>query len=232
MAGEEGVNKSWGWKRWTLLGVGAFLVASAVAFLVWRWWYRPPVMTPLSPSDATIETPIIRTLDPVVPEKTSAQSDTPSVPLKDESLLQSENYRLGDVSVGGDVSAFIDDDRYMPLSILSVRGEGVPDDAKKAARVLITWKTSKSATSTIKYGKNTGEAAKTVQEDGFGMSHSAVLPNLSQGTTYVYTISVHDRWGNEASSQSYAVYTGAKDVLLLDLIAGAFTDTFGWALKK
>lgn len=158
-------------------------------------------------------------------------ADTGSI---DPFLLKSENFRVGDIVVGGDVNVIsgIDNDRYLSLQIVSIRGEGMPDKNKKDARILVTWKTSKSAISTIRFGKNTGGNTKTIEEDGFGVNHSAVLSGLDQATTYVYIITVKDRWGNELTSDAYAVYTGAKNVSLFELISNALSDTFGWALKR
>lgn len=152
----------------------------------------------------------------------------------DPALLRSENFRLGDVAVGGDVTiaSGADSDQYRPLEMSFIRGESMEGKNKSEARILVTWKTSKAANSTLKYGKNTGEEAKSIDEEGYGVNHSVVLAGLDQASTYVYTITVRDRWGNEAESDSYAVYTGAKNVSLFELISGALSETFGWAFKK
>lgn len=147
--------------------------------------------------------------------------------------LKSENYALGQVVLGGDatlLSANVED--AGPLSISSVRGEAFMEKNKKDVNVLVTWKTNKNAVSVIRYGKNGSDLSKTIEEDGYGSNHSLVLTGLDQGTTYVYVVTSKDRAGNEVSSDSYAVYTGTKTASLFDLISGAVTETFGWAMKK
>lgn len=147
--------------------------------------------------------------------------------------LKSENYTLGQVALGGDVTIASSDMQDIgPLEVGSVRGEAFMNKDKKDVNVLITWKTTKLATSAIKYGKNGTDAVKTVGEDGYGLNHSIILTGLDQASAYVYVITAKDRSGNEISTDSYAVYTGTKSTSLFDLISGAVTDTFGWAMKK
>lgn len=147
--------------------------------------------------------------------------------------LKSENYTLGQVAVGGDVVIASSDTQDIgPLEIASVRGEAFMNKDKKDVNVLITWKTSKLSTATIKYGKNGTETFKTIEEDGYGLNHSIIVTGLDQASAYIYTISAQDRSGNATSSDSYAIYTGTKSTSLFDLISGAVTDTFGWAMKK
>jgi hypothetical protein len=229
MVDEQGNEKRIVWWRQILI-VMVFVAIGGILFA--RGSFRTPDTTPGVASDAS--TAPTGALTKITAENTDAvvgrvAADTNEI---DPSLLRSENFRLGDVAVGGDIVVTSDGDRYVPLSIVFVRGESVADANKKDSRILVSWKTSKSATSTIKYGKNTGENAKTIEEDGYGMNHSVVLPGLEQATTYLYTITVRDRWGNEITSDPYAVYTGAKNVSLFELIAGALGDTFGWAFKK
>jgi hypothetical protein len=147
--------------------------------------------------------------------------------------LTSENYTLGQLSVGGDVTIVSSDSQELgPLEVGSVRGEAFMDKDKKDVNVLITWKTTKIATATITYGKNGADTNKTLTEDGYGRNHSIILSGLDQASAYVYTITAKDRFGKEVATDPYAVYTGTKSTSLFDLIAGAVTDTFGWAIKK
>lgn len=147
--------------------------------------------------------------------------------------LKSENYTLGQVALGGDVTLVSSDaQEFGPLEVSSVRGEAFMNKDKKDVNVLITWKTTKLATASVKYGKNGTDVSKTLAEDGYGVNHSIILSGLDQASAYVYTIVAKDRSGNEVSTDSYAVYTGTKSTSLFDLISGAVTDTFGWAMKK
>lgn len=170
-----------------------------------------------------------------------ALSDPPKLP-KGEVLgeqdatspgtLKSENFRLESVSVGGDTVLSEDNSDLGKLEVSFVRGEAFLEKNKKTVKALITWKTSKAAQSTLTYGKNNGGFTKSLSEDGYGLDHSMIISDLEQASTYVYSITVRDRAGNEVITDSYAVYTGTKSASLFDLISGAVQDVFGWAIKK
>ena len=145
---------------------------------------------------------------------------------------RSENFRVGDIALGGEAALMVPESDPSPLAISSVRGEAFPDKTKNNSKLVITWETSKPAKSEISYGKGVGQAEAVITEDAFGLSHSVVIPDLAQASTYVYVISSKDQFGNSVSSDPYAVYTGARDVSLFELIAGAVGDVFGWAVKK
>lgn len=216
------------WRRKAvILAVPIGIVFVAVAFLLPRT--ETDSRKALSLPSGDVEPPVFTTSAGEVPGRVLADENA-----TDPSLLSSENFRLGDIVVGGDVTiaAGADNDRYLPLEVTSVRGESMEGKNKNEARILVTWKTSKAANSTIRYGKNTDGDAKAVDEDGYGVNHSVVLSGLDQASTYIYTITVRDRWSNEAVTDSYAVYTGAKNVSLFELISGALSETFGWAFRK
>ncbi|NTW30978.1 MAG: hypothetical protein HGA33_06880, partial [Candidatus Moranbacteria bacterium] len=84
----------------------------------------------------------------------------------------------------------------------------------------------------ISYGKGVGQAEAVIEETEYGTNHSVIIPDVTPASTYVYVISVMDKWGGSAQSDPYAVYTGAKTVSLFELIAGAVGEVFGWAVKK
>ncbi len=147
-------------------------------------------------------------------------------------MLASENYRVGQIVLGGDVGVLSQGDEFTDLSITDIRGETLGSKNQNEGRALLTWKTSKAARSTLNYGKTAGDGQKEIDEDGFGMSHSAVLSNLDLASTYLYTVTVRDRYGNEVTSDSHAVYTGTKVVSLFELITNALQDVFGWAVKR
>jgi hypothetical protein len=147
-------------------------------------------------------------------------------------LLKSENFKLSEVSVGGEIGDSGGEDDPGVLEISAVRGESFLEKNNKDVKVLITWKTTKLAQSTVTYGKNSGGSAKTFEEDGYGMDHSVILSGLDPASTYTYSVAARDRSGNEVVSETYAVYTSAKSASLFDLISGAFSDVFSWAVKK
>ena len=96
----------------------------------------------------------------------------------------------------------------------------------------MTWQTNKLSQAEIEYAKGSGQTPKVAREEGFGISHSIIIPGLDQASTYVYVIKSEDRFGNAVSSEQHAVYTGSKTVSLFDLIADAVGEVFGWAVKK
>jgi hypothetical protein len=174
----------------------------------------------------------------VVGEETESESETAERSLGqvlgegDEvafGVFKSENYAIGQISIAGEAAFETDDLR--PLEISFVRGESFLEKNQKDVKILITWKTSKPAQSSIKYGKNNGETTRTVTEDGYGTDHSVILSNLDQASTYIYSITAKDRYGSRIATDTYAVYTGSKTASLFDLISGAVTDAFGWAIK-
>ncbi|QQS15440.1 MAG: fibronectin type III domain-containing protein [Candidatus Moraniibacteriota bacterium] len=147
-------------------------------------------------------------------------------------VLSSENYRVGQIVLGGDVGLLSQGDELTELGINDIRGETLSSKNQNEGRALITWRTSKAAKSTLTYSKTAGGSEKSIDEDGFGMSHSAVLSNLDLSSTYLYTVTVRDRYGNEVTSDPHAVYTGTRVVSLFELITNALQEVFGWAVKK
>lgn len=177
-----------------------------------------------------------------VPEQsTSGQSAAPRtgsvpasepVPLFGDANYQSENFRVGDIAIGGEAEFLLTEDTPEPIEISAIRGEAFTEKNKQEVKLVLSWKTNKLAKSEIAYSKGVGQAKKTVSEDDYGLNHSLVIPGLDQASTYVYTIASQDRFGNEIISDPHAVYTGSRTVSLFDLIADAVGDVFGWAVKK
>lgn len=162
---------------------------------------------------------------------TQASSDE-LTPLFGDANYQSENFRVGDVAIGGEAEFLLTEDTPDPLEITSIRGESFTEKNKPEVKLVLSWRTNKLAKSDVDYSKGVGQAKKTVSEEDYSLSHSMVIPGLDQASTYVYSITSSDRFGNTITSDSHAVYTGSKTVSLFDLIAGAIGDVFGWAVKK
>lgn len=212
------------WRRWALVALVFVLLGVAAYVVLVRQQGRTPTSPP-APEDS--RTPAVDTGGFVPDGIQDTAGDTATV---DPSLMRSENYRVGDIAVGGDITiSSVDSDQYVPLEIVSVRGEALPGKDKNEARMLVSWKTSKPAMSTVRYGKHSGDTAKSLDEDGFSVDHSMIVSGLDQSSTYVYTIRIRDRWGNELESESYAVHTNAKEISLFELISNALAETFGWA---
>lgn len=154
------------------------------------------------------------------------------IPLLTEANYQSESFRVGDIAIGGEAEFLLTEDTPAPLEISSIRGESFAEKNKQEVKLVLNWRTNKLAKSEVSYSKGVGQAKKTVSEEDYSLNHSMVIPGLDQASTYVYAITTNDRFGNEAMSDSHAVFTGSKTVSLFDLIAGAIGDVFGWAVKK
>ncbi len=177
-------------------------------------------------------------LAPVTTEKAStiaSGSDTAATvltPLFGDANYRSENFRVGDVSIGGEAEFLLSEDNPEPLEISSIRGEAFTEKNKAEVKLVISWHTNKLAKSTISYSKGVGQTKKAIEEDDYSLNHSLIIPGLEQASTYVYVIDGSDRFGNQITSESHAVYTGSRTISLFDLIAGAVGDVFGWAIKK
>lgn len=145
---------------------------------------------------------------------------------------QSENFRVGDIAIGGEAEFLLTENTPEPLEISSIRGESFVEKNKQEVKLVLSWKTNKLAQSEITYSKGVGHAVKTMNEDDYSLNHSLIISGLDQASTYVYTIASQDRFGNTIISAPYAVYTGARTLSLFDLIASAIGDVFGWAISK
>lgn len=149
-----------------------------------------------------------------------------------EPVLKSENYQIKQVTFGGDVTIPLDDAQNRELEIEDVTSELLTTTDQEDVKLIISWKTNKAATSTVDYGKDLNSFKEGVEEVGYGFSHSAVLSDLDYSEAYSYRIKVRDRWDNEFDSKEFAFYTGAPKVSLVDLLFGAFSDVFSWAIKE
>jgi len=145
---------------------------------------------------------------------------------------ESENFRVGDISIGGEAEFLLSEDNPGPLEVSAIRGEAFTEKNKPEVKLVVSWRTSKLAKSTIAYSKGVGQAKKSIEEEDYSLSHSVIIPGLDQASTYIYEIVSNDRFGNEVTSEPHAVYTGSRSVSLFDLIANAVGDVFGWAVKK
>lgn len=161
-------------------------------------------------------------------------SDAASVqtPLFGDANYQSENFRVGDISIGGEAEFLLSEDNPEPLEVSSIRGEAFTEKNKQEVKLVVNWRTNKLAQSTIFYSKGVGQAKKSIEEEDYSLNHSVIIPGLDQASTYVYEITSSDRFGNEITSESHAVYTGSRTVSLFDLIANAVGEVFGWAVTK
>jgi hypothetical protein len=154
------------------------------------------------------------------------------VPFFGGTNYQSENFRVGDIAIGGEAEFLLTEDAPESLEISAIRGEAFNEKNKQEVKLVLSWKTNKLAKSEIMYSKGVGQTEKTVSEDDYALNHSLIISGLDQASTYIYTIASQDRFGNKITSDPYAVYTGSRTVSLFDLIANAVGDVFGWAINK
>ena len=164
--------------------------------------------------------------------KTRIQKDTAQAVLFGGANYQSENFRVGDIAIGGEAEFLLTEDTPEPLEITAIRGETFTEKNKPEVKLVLNWTTNKLARSEISYSKGAGQTKKTASEEDYSLNHSLIIAGLDQASTYVYAISARDRFGNEIISDAYAVYTGSRTVSLFDLIAGAIGDVFGWAVSR
>lgn len=182
------------------------------------------------------QVPVSKSVPVVVPEKPK-----PSTPVVQEestpeilpnARYQSENFRVGDIAIGGEAELYVSEDDPSPLQIEDVRGEAFTEKSKQEVRLVLNWRTNKLAKAEVEYSKGAGQTPKVATEDEYGLNHSLTISGLDQASTYVYVIKGEDRFGNTVASDQHAVYTGSKTVSLFDLIGDAVGQVFGWAVKK
>lgn len=215
---------SFDWRKYGRLGVVLLLIVliGAGAYL---WWGSEPIESPAPDVERSL--PLVTT-PPATPQEFSPRESTAT----EEPLYASENFRVGEIVVGGEAQFFLEEGDASPLALSSIRGEAFTEKNKQEVKLVVTWKTNRLSQATIEYSKGVGQSAKSVAEQDYGFNHSVVISGLDPASTYLYSIVAEDRFGNVVRSDPYAVFTGARTVSLFDLIAGAIGDVFGWAVDK
>lgn len=207
---------------------------SAVIFLVAVFSYLWLKQKTNNPPETIVKTEI-----PTVIKKESAPAisnenkvETPVESLMPNKDLTSENFTIKQVRFGGDTLVSGDDQESLPIEISDIKSEVFTDKKGEESRAVITWKSNKLTYSEISYTKNSGQSSKLAKESGYGFNHSLVLPNLEQGTGYLYQIKSKDRWNNSQTSGFYGIYSGSRVVSVFELVGKAFNDIFGWAIDE
>ncbi|OGI21801.1 MAG: hypothetical protein A2808_01825 [Candidatus Moranbacteria bacterium RIFCSPHIGHO2_01_FULL_55_24] len=196
---------------------------------VFAFWRMRSGSAPAAPENSNV---------PLSPSNPPSEQAAPPVTNEVQSDLfgsanyESESFKVGEIAIGGESELLLSEDSPEPLEITSIRGEAFTEKNKPEVKLVLTWKTNKLSRSEIQYAKGVGQAAESLEEDDYSFNHSVLIPGLDPASTYIYTILSRDRFGNEISSDSHAVYTGSKTVSLFDLIADAVGEVFGWAIKK
>lgn len=213
-----------GWKKLTILILIILLLLGGGGYA----YYVSNQAEPEVAETPTVTAPSQRT----VLLENQTETVTEPVALFGDANFRSENFRVGDISIGGEAEFLLSEDNPEPLEVNSIRGEAFTEKNKQEVKLVVSWRTNKLAKSTISYSKGVGQAKKSISEEDYSLNHSVIIPGLDQASTYVYDITSADRFGNEITSESHAVYTGSRSVSLFDLIANAVGEVFGWAVKK
>lgn len=207
--------------RWVMAVLVVLLVAAGTVM-----WWRGTRESPTLPSEPTPSTPTSSEVQPTrIPTPRETETD-------DGALYASENFKAGEIVLGGELEFLQGESDIAPLEITGIRGEAFTEKNKQEVKLVVTWRTNRLSLATVEYSKGVGQAKKNVTENDYAFNHSLIIPNLDPASTYIYTIKSEDRFGNVAESDPHAVFTGARSVSLFDLIAGAIGDVFGWAVDK
>ena len=218
--------EKFGWKKLTIAALVILLLLGGGGYAYFmRDSAAPDVAEAPTTSDAPVKTTLIQAGD-------SEAQVLDQIPLFGDANYQSENFRVGDISIGGEAEFLLSEDNPEPLEVSSIRGEAFTEKNKQEVKLVVSWRTNKLAKSVISYSKGVGQARKSIEEEDYSLNHSVIIPGLDQASTYVYDIVSTDRFGNEITSESHAVYTGSRSVSLFDLIANAVGEVFGWAVAK
>ena len=202
------------------------LVLVAIVAGVMYWWFRDvgtvPVVEEVNP---VVETPTA-TPPAILPE-----TGTLALP-DDNANYESENFKAGEIVIGGELQFLVDEDEVGALMVENIRGEAFTEKNKKEVKLVVTWTTSKLSLASVRYSKGIGQTERGVDETDYSYNHSVIISGLDPASTYLYTIDASDRYGNRVKSEPHAVFTGARTVSLFDLIAGAIGEVFGWAVTN
>jgi hypothetical protein len=189
------------------------------------WWFRG---VESSPTEAPVGIPSgERTTAPLVIRNTA-----PTALPEGSANYASENFKAGEIVIGGEIQFLVDEDETGPLVIENIRGEAFTEKNKQEVKLVVTWTTNKLAQAAVRYSKGIGQAERSIEEDDFSYNHSLIISSLDPASTYLYVIDAADRYGNQIQSEPHAVFTGARTVSLFDLIAGAIGEVFGWAVTN
>lgn len=84
-----------------------------------------------------------------------------------------------------------------------------PEAVVKTKTAIITWSTSRTANSFVKYGTGSGDYGDEVGSSDQVTAHEVKLENLAPGTTYYYKVLWTDEDGNQGESDEYTFVTNA-----------------------
>lgn len=207
-------------------GLIAFGLVAIIAGVVY-WWFRDVGSVPVAEDEPA---PVIEEKAPT-PPALAPETETLSL-LDDNANYESENFKAGEIVIGGELQFLVDEDEVGALTVENIRGEAFTEKNKQEVKLVVTWTTNKLALASVRYSKGIGQTERAVDEEDYSYNHSVIISGLDPASTYLYTIDASDRYGNRVKSEPHAVFTGARTVSLFDLIAGAIGEVFGWAVTN
>jgi len=160
------------------------------------------------------------------------EDEVDGITKKETTLPSGERYRLGHISVGGDTEMYFPSKEIRPLEIFNISYQVMKEDEGEKTNMLIEWETNKLSRGSVLYRKYSENDFRAREETGFNIEHAVLLENLNPETTYVFSITSEDRWGQEEESERYAMYSGDRAASLFDLLEEAFGEAFGWAMRR
>lgn len=128
----------------------------------------------------------------------------------DTGLTQSKKYycvkacdSTNECSAVSDTVGLYPDGRWRVAPTLS----GDPTVSVKTKSAIVSWSTSRTANSFVKYGKSSGSYGDEVGSSTQVTSHTISLTGLDPGTTYYYKVQWTDEDGNTGSSDEFTFKT-------------------------
>lgn len=128
----------------------------------------------------------------------------------DTGLTQTKKYycvkacdSTNECSAASDTVSLYPDGRWRVAPTLS----GDPTVSVKTKSATVSWSTSRTANSFVKYGKTSGSYGDEVGSSTQVTSHTISLTGLDPGTTYYYKVQWTDEDGNSGSSDEFTFVT-------------------------
>lgn len=207
-----------------MIALGLVVIIAGIVY----WWFREAdrnlSIIEDAPQSVIEETlPIQPTLNP--------ETDGFALP-EDSANYESENFKAGEIVIGGELQFIVDEDEVGALTVENIRGEAFTEKNKQEVKLVVSWTTNKLTLASVRYSKGIGQTERVIDEEDYSYNHSVIIAGLDPASTYLYTIDAADRYGNQVKSEPHAVFTGARTVSLFDLIAGAIGEVFGWAVSS
>lgn len=213
------------WHRVVRRSLITLVLVVIIAGIVY-WWFRDTGSAPIVDEPKSVTEVKEATPPALIPEQgTLALPD-------DNANFESENFKAGEIVIGGELQFLVDEDEVGALTVEDIRGEAFTEKNKQDVKLVVTWTTNKLAQASVRYSKGIGQTERGIDEEDYSYNHSVIISGLDPASTYLYTIDASDRYGNRVKSEPHAVFTGARTVSLFDLIAGAIGEVFGWAVTS